>query len=98
MIRELDPPDTRPAALVLSAHAWLSKDRNRAIGMLRRALQTETARPTYDDGELDFAFDTLADVAAGQRRYVEAADLRRLQARRIGLTRASTVVSHSPTT
>jgi tetratricopeptide (TPR) repeat protein len=87
LIRELDPPDTRPAALVLSAHAWLSKDRNRAIGMLRRALQTETGRPTYDDGELDFAFDTLADVAAGQRRYDEAADLRRLQARRIGLTR-----------
>lgn len=87
IIRKLDPPDTCPAALVLAAHAWMGKDLNRSVGLLRRAVATETDRPSYDDGELDFAFDTLADYAVGQHRYDEAAELRRLQARRIGLTR-----------
>ncbi|WP_428939763.1 BTAD domain-containing putative transcriptional regulator [Fontivita pretiosa] len=86
-IRSLQPPDTRPAALTLAARAWFNRDRNRAIDMLRRAVQAEARQPSIDDGELDWAFDRLADEAVARRQYHQAANLRRQQAARIGTSR-----------
>jgi tetratricopeptide (TPR) repeat protein len=105
--RQLDPQTSRPAALVLAAHAWLTPlppaatgiasanagdrdvDRDRASAMLRRAVALEAVAPTYDDGQLDFAFDQLAASAVDQHRYEDAAKLRRQQCKRIGVTRTT---------
>lgn len=88
-IRALDPPDTRPAALVLAGRGWFWKDRRRALGFLERAVEAESIPRTYDDGELDFAFDSLCEAAVHAGRYDRAAELRRIQALRIGRTRDS---------
>jgi tetratricopeptide (TPR) repeat protein len=89
LVRRINPSDLRPAALVLSARAWEYKDRGKAIGLLNRAVEAESRRRSYDDGELDYAFDLLSKVAVGRADFAEAARLRRLQASRIGLTRDS---------
>ncbi|HEY7087717.1 MAG TPA: hypothetical protein VH518_06475 [Tepidisphaeraceae bacterium] len=89
MMRKLDPPDTRPAALVLAAKGWFYVDRAKALPLLRRAIEAEDRRRTYDDGELDFAFEALADDAVVHHQYDEAARVRRLQASRIGVTRST---------
>jgi tetratricopeptide (TPR) repeat protein len=86
-LRKLEPARTQPAALVLAARAWIGKDRRRALSMLRLAVDAETAHPSYDGGGLDYAFDQLAQAAVNAGRYDEAADLRRLQAARIGMSR-----------
>ena len=79
----------RASALVTCARAWLDADPSKARALLRRAIDIETRAPTYDDGELDFAFDVLAaaDEAAG--RYGAAAELRRAQSSRVGVQRSS---------
>ncbi len=104
--RRMDLQTSRPAALVLGAHAWLTPlpaaasgasanaidggiDRNRANAMLRRAVDLEAVAPTYDDGQLDFAFDQLAASAVDQHQFDEAARLRRQQCKRIGVTRTT---------
>jgi hypothetical protein len=86
-LRKLDPAKMQPAALVLVGQAWIGKDRVRALTMLRLAVDAETSNPSYDGGGLDYAFDQLAQAAVTARRYDEAADLRRLQAARIGTSR-----------
>jgi tetratricopeptide (TPR) repeat protein len=80
---------SRASALTMCARAWLDADRRKAHALLRRAVEIETRAPTYDDGELDFAFDVLAaaDEAAG--RYDAAAELRRAQSSRVGVQRSS---------
>lgn len=105
--RRFDAQSARPAALVLSARAWLTPlapmaaaarnpslldhdiDREKALAMLSRAVGLESVAPTYDDGELDFAFDELAAAAVEHHQYDQAASLRRQQSKRIGVTRAS---------
>ncbi len=86
-LRRLDPPDTRSAAMILAGRAWLGKDRQRAMTLFARAIEVESRRPTIDDGELDVAFEALAEQAISARAYDEAARLRRLQAGRIGVSR-----------
>lgn len=86
-LKHLNPPDDRPAALVLASYTWLATDRPKALQFARRAVDAETRRPSYDGGELDFAFDLLVDAALVDKRYDDAADLRRLHATRIGVTR-----------
>jgi tetratricopeptide (TPR) repeat protein len=94
------PPDaSRPAALLLSARAWLTPvgtsttdsqiDRPRALALLQRAVDLETATPSYDDGQLDVAFDQLVASDIEQLHYDQALHLRRLQCKRIGMTRTS---------
>jgi tetratricopeptide (TPR) repeat protein len=89
LVRRLDPPDSRSAALVLVARAWEFKDRNRAVALLNRAIEAESRRQSFDDGELDYAFELLIKAAIGRQEYDEAARLRREQAARIGVTRDS---------
>jgi hypothetical protein len=105
--RRFDPQTARPAALVLSARAWLTPltpmaatarnpslldhdiDRDKALAMLTRAVTLESVAPTFDDGQLDFAFDELAAAAVEHHQYDQAANLRRQQCKRIGVTRTS---------
>jgi tetratricopeptide (TPR) repeat protein len=97
--RQFSLQTARPAALVLAARAWLTPltegrsaaliDRAKANAMLRRAVELEAAAPSYDDGQLDFAFDALAGTAVEKHEYDQAAVLRRQQCKRIGVTRSS---------
>ncbi|HVT89203.1 MAG TPA: hypothetical protein VHD56_10155 [Tepidisphaeraceae bacterium] len=89
MARRLNPSDARPAALVLAGRAWIWKDRAKALDYLARALRAESRRASYDDNELDFAFDRLAQAAVAEHRYDDAAQLRRDQSARIGVTQNS---------
>jgi tetratricopeptide (TPR) repeat protein len=89
LIRRLEPSDAQPAALVLVARAWEFQNRDKALVLLRRAIEAERIRRSYDDSELDYAFELLCKVAAGKGDYDEAAGLRRMQAERIGVTRDS---------
>ncbi len=96
--RQLDPRSDNPAALLLAARAWLvpiegvpgasHMDRDQALRLMRRAVDLEATAPSVDDGELDFAFDQLAADAVEHQRYEQAADLRRQQCQRTGVTRA----------
>jgi tetratricopeptide (TPR) repeat protein len=96
--RQFDLHTARPAALVLAARAWLTPltgggsgtmvDRDKALALLRRAVDLESVAPTYDDGQLDFAFDELASDAVDHQQYDAAATLRRQQCKRIGITRS----------
>jgi hypothetical protein len=97
--RRFDPQTSRPAALVLAGRAWLTPltggrsaaliDRDKATALLHRAVELEALAPTYDDGQLDFAFDQLAAAAVENHQYDQAATLRRQQCKRIGVTRTS---------
>jgi tetratricopeptide (TPR) repeat protein len=89
LIRDLHPSDSRPAALTLVARAWEAKDRPRALALYRRAIDAETQRPSYDDGELDTAYDALVGDAIKHQQFDDAASLRRSQTSRIGVTRTT---------
>ena len=80
---------SRASTLVTCARAWLDADPRKARAMLRRAIDIETRAPTYDDGELDFAFDVLAAADEAAERYDAAAELRRRQSSRVGVQRSS---------
>jgi tetratricopeptide (TPR) repeat protein len=91
-LREIEVDEgkqNRASSLVTCARAWFNDDPRKARELLRRAVDIETRAPTYDDGELDFAFDVLAaaDEAAG--RYDAAAQLRRAHSSRVGVQRTS---------
>lgn len=86
-LRELDPGPTRSAALTLAAGAWFGRDRARSLDLYERAVAAEAARPAYDGGELDVAFDRLCEAAVRGRQPDDAARLRRAQAARIGIWR-----------
>jgi tetratricopeptide (TPR) repeat protein len=85
--RKLDPAPQQTAATTLAGWAWLRKDRDKALAMFSSAVDIESRRPTYDDGELDDVYTVLCKAAIGQQRYADAAELRRQQAARIGLSR-----------
>jgi hypothetical protein len=97
--RKIDSKTARPAALVLAARAWLTPlsgsgsasliDHSKALALLHRAVELESVAPTFDDGQLDLAFDQLAADAVDRHQYDEAAQLRRQQCERIGVTRSS---------
>ena len=91
-LREIEVQEgkqNRASSLVTCARAWFNDDPRKARELLRRAVDIEARAPTYDDGELDFAFDVLvaADEAAG--RYDAAAQLRRAHSARVGVQRTS---------
>jgi tetratricopeptide (TPR) repeat protein len=88
-IRAMNPPDDRSAALTLMGNAWRSKDRDKAAEYYRRAIELETRRPTFDDDELDSAFELLATDAILKSDFDAAAAVRRRQAARVGITRST---------
>lgn len=93
--RQLDPATGGSAINFLSGAAWLtpipkaspSVDRDRGRQLLSRAIELETDHPSYDGGQLDEAFDELVNVALYHDHPDEALRLRRLQCRRIGVSR-----------
>lgn len=85
-LRQLNADPNRPAALVAMARAWLLNDPGKAMDLFNQALQTELRHPSYDDNELDVAFDQLCTVAIANHDYSRAAELRRAQASRIGVS------------
>ncbi|MBV8781043.1 MAG: hypothetical protein JO353_06570 [Phycisphaerae bacterium] len=94
--RAIDIASARHASLLLSGCAWLTpmkttppKDVERAHRLLGRAIELEAQSPTYDDGLLDTAFDELVSAALNSNSPAEALRLRRLQCKRIGVTRDS---------
>ncbi len=89
-LREVEPAGrNRASALVMCARAWLDAEPSKAHALLHRAIEIESRAPTYDDGELDLAFDVLAAAEEAAGRYDAAADLRRQQSSRVGVQRAA---------
>jgi tetratricopeptide (TPR) repeat protein len=88
-IRAIVPPDDRSAALTLVGNAWRSKDRSKAAEYYRKAIELESRRPTFDDDELDSAFDLLANDATLKDDFDAAAAVRRQQSARVGVTRSN---------
>jgi hypothetical protein len=86
LIRKLDPSNAHPAALLLSGWAWLGKDHAKALTLLDRAVESDCKRPTFDNGELQFAFLVLIKNAVAMHQYDRAAHFRRLQEGRAAST------------
>jgi tetratricopeptide (TPR) repeat protein len=88
-IRQLDPSAARAAALALGGWAWIPKDHPKALAMLERAVESEDKHPSFDSGELDFAFQVLTQNALADHQYDRAAHFRRLQANRVAMSEKS---------
>src|SRR5205814_7210392 len=82
-MRKIDPASTRAAAVAMSARAWLPVDRRKAMDLLRRAIEADRAQPSFDNGQLDFAFDLLCADAIVSNQPAQAAQIRRTQATRV---------------
>lgn len=83
-LRAVDESETRASLLTLAARLCYGSDRARSHELLRRAIEIETRRPSFDAGELDFAFDALAGAATNSARYADALNFRRVQSLRTG--------------
>ena len=81
-IRRLNPPETRPTAMLLCGSAWFGQDQAKGLSLLERAVESECKCPTFDTGELDQTFQTLAQNAVAFHHNDRAAHFRRLQANR----------------
>ncbi|HEY1629479.1 MAG TPA: hypothetical protein VGF52_06450, partial [Tepidisphaeraceae bacterium] len=88
-IRQLDPTDARAAALALCGWAWIPKDHPKALALLQRAVESEDKHPSFDSGEIDFAFQVLTQNALADQQYDRAAHFRRLQASRMAMSAKS---------
>ncbi|HTL31397.1 MAG TPA: hypothetical protein VL282_19340 [Tepidisphaeraceae bacterium] len=85
MARELRETDVSHATAPLFAavaRAWLTEDPTKALELLQRAIELEESKATFDNGALDFAFDLLVSSAKAKKRYDQAAQLLRMQAKR----------------
>jgi tetratricopeptide (TPR) repeat protein len=78
-LRELDVTQDDPAILVVVGKAWLERDRNRALGLFRRAIDTDQTHPASDHGVLSVAYDELIAQHLRQRQFDQAAELLRRQ-------------------
>ena len=94
-IRNLDPASGGSASHFLCGAAWLTPlphatplvDQARGRRLFEKAIEMELATPSYDDGQLDEAFDELAGDAVYHDQLLDALRLRREQSRRIGVDR-----------
>ena len=94
-MRQLDSATSGSASHFLSGAAWFTPlpnatplmDQARGRQLFARAIDMELATPSYDDGQLDEAFDELASEAVYHDQLPEASRLRREQSRRVGINR-----------
>ncbi len=69
----------RAPNVALDAWAWEKKDYPTAMKLYRRCLDLEAQRPTTDNGEADFVFETLFNIYLWDKQYDEAATVYRIQ-------------------
>ena len=95
LIRELEPDDNDPPALLLAGRSWLERDRRKALALLRRAIEADEARPSNDGGILGFAIERVAEDLIAHGDYDEAAAMLRRQVPRDISPRRPTRVAES---
>jgi tetratricopeptide (TPR) repeat protein len=71
-LRELDVTQDDPPVLVVCAKAWLERDRARALGLFRRAVDSDQSHPASDHGVLAIAYDELIANHIRQRQFDQA--------------------------
>ena len=80
--RRLDAESENAPVLAAAGHAWLSKNVDRGVRLLKRAVALDLERPAADGGEVEAVFDRLQNLALMDGSYEEVAKLLRLRARR----------------
>ena len=80
--RKLDAESENAPIVAAAGHAWLSKNVERGVRLLKRAVALDLERPAADGGEVEALFDRLQNLALMDSRYDEVAKLLRLRARR----------------
>jgi tetratricopeptide (TPR) repeat protein len=68
-----------PQTLLLAGAIWIERDRDRALGYLRRAIEADAEHPSSDGGLIRYAYDQLVAVAIERGEFDEAAALLRRQ-------------------
>ena len=71
-----------PPVLCLAAAAWAEADEAKSLKLYQRAIAAADVNSTVDNGELEFAFDSVYSQLFSRRQFNDAAALLRLKAQR----------------
>jgi tetratricopeptide (TPR) repeat protein len=80
--RKVDLSTDSAPLLAAGGHAWLLKDVEKGAKLLEKALTLDAQQPANDQGEVEFAYQRLENLALLAGQYDRAAEVLRARARR----------------